>query len=195
MARKAGVSAAETREQLLEAAADVFAEKGYDGASISAITRAAGLSSGAIYAHYGSKADLFLAVLRTYTRGQLRELIGTPEVPDVADFALIAGERADRRTPRAAALLIEALVASKRDPEVAELVSSFLAEGETQLAEAVKAGHHDGTIADMVDGAAFGRFVTMVALGSALTAGLELPAPNHADWMHLIGRLARSLRA
>ncbi len=194
MARKAGVTAAETRAQLLDAAADVFAARGYDGASISAITRAAGLSSGAIYAHYASKADLFLAVLETYCRGQLRRLIGTPEVPDVAEFAVLAGANAARREPRPAALLVEAIMASKRNPDVAELVAGFLADGERELAAAVKAGHHDGTIDDRVGAEAFGRFVTMVALGSALTRSLNLAGPDHAEWQTLIERLAASLR-
>lgn len=195
MGRKAGVSAAETRTRLLEAAADVFAEKGYDGASIAAITRAAGLSSGAIYAHYASKADLFLAVLERFCRGRYRELIGTPAVRDVVDFAELAGREADRRDARQAALLLEAIVAAKRDPEVAELVTSYLAEGERQLAEAVKVGQHAGTVDAAVGAEAFSRFVTMVGLGSALAATVGLTAPDHGDWAALIERLTRTLRS
>lgn len=63
MGRRAGVSAQETRAQLLDAAARVFAERGYDGAGIADIARTAGLSSGAIYAHFSSKAELFTTVL------------------------------------------------------------------------------------------------------------------------------------
>jgi AcrR family transcriptional regulator len=63
MGRKAGVAAEETKASLLSAAAKVFARRGYDGASISEITSEAGLTSGAIYAHYGSKAELFNATL------------------------------------------------------------------------------------------------------------------------------------
>ena len=194
MGRKAGVTSAETRAQLLEAAADVFAARGYDGASISAISEAAGLSSGAIYAHYTSKAELFVAVLDAHGRSQARHLIGTPEVRDVADFAELAGSRVDRRDPRQAALLVEAIVASKRDPQVAELVVSFLSDGEAQLAHAVKAGHHGGSIDATVGEQAFARFATMVALGSALAASLQLPAPDHADWQVLIRRLTSALR-
>lgn len=194
MARKAGVTAAETRARLLEAAADVFAEQGYDGSSIAAITHAAGLSSGAIYANYASKADLFLAVLETYCRGQYRALIGTPAVRDVVDFAALAGSRVDRREPRQAALLLEAIVAAKRDPEVADLVRSFLGEAEAQMCAAVKAGRHAGTVDGDVDEQAFSRFVTMVGLGSALTASIGLPAPDHTGWASLIERLTATLR-
>ena len=195
MGRKAGVTPAETRAQLLEAAADVFAARGYDGASISAISAAAGLSSGAIYAHYESKVELFVAVLDAHGRGQARELIGRPDVRDVADFAELAGSRVDRRDPRQAALLVEAIVASKRDPQVAELVVSFLLDGEQQLAQAVKAGHHAGSIDTSVGEQAFARFATMVALGSALAASLALPTPDHSDWQTLIRRLTTALRS
>ncbi|HET7014110.1 MAG TPA: TetR family transcriptional regulator, partial [Streptosporangiaceae bacterium] len=55
MGRIAGVSPAETRERLLAAAAEVFAERGYDGTRVADIAAAAGVSNGALYAHFGSK--------------------------------------------------------------------------------------------------------------------------------------------
>src|ERR1700750_2467546 len=63
MGRIAGVTAAETRERLLRAAADVFAERGYDGTRVADIAAAAGGSHGALYAHFASKADLLVAAL------------------------------------------------------------------------------------------------------------------------------------
>ena len=56
--RIAGVTPEETRERLLDAAARVFELKGYEGATVAQIAREAGVSSGAIYAHYASKAEL-----------------------------------------------------------------------------------------------------------------------------------------
>ena len=48
------------REQLLDAAARVFAEKGYFGAKIMDIVREAGLSSGAVYGRFDSKDELLM---------------------------------------------------------------------------------------------------------------------------------------
>ena len=62
--RIAGMTAEETRSRLIEAASRSFAERGYDGTRIAEIAREAGLSSGAIYAHYRSKAELLLAALQ-----------------------------------------------------------------------------------------------------------------------------------
>lgn len=53
-----------TRERLLRAAREVFAREGYEGASIRAITGAAGANLGAVTYHFGSKEALYHEVLR-----------------------------------------------------------------------------------------------------------------------------------
>ncbi|MGB3893394.1 MAG: TetR family transcriptional regulator [Mycolicibacter algericus] len=52
-----------TRNLLLDAAEEVFARRGFDGAALEDIADAAGYTRGAIYSHFGSKAELFLAVI------------------------------------------------------------------------------------------------------------------------------------
>lgn len=53
---------AQTRRRLLEAAASVFAERGFHGASVDAICLAAGLTTGALYSNFKGKDELFLAL-------------------------------------------------------------------------------------------------------------------------------------
>lgn len=53
-----------TRERLLSAAARVFAERGYAGATLDEVSRAAALTKGAVYWHFQSKMELFLALMR-----------------------------------------------------------------------------------------------------------------------------------
>jgi AcrR family transcriptional regulator len=53
----------QTREQLLLAAAQVFAQKGFHGASIDEIAETAGYTKGAVYTHFSTKDDLYLALL------------------------------------------------------------------------------------------------------------------------------------
>lgn len=53
---------AKTTATLLETAAAVFAEYGYERASLDAIVHEAGYSKGALYANFRSKLDLFEAV-------------------------------------------------------------------------------------------------------------------------------------
>ena len=54
---------AETRRRLLVAAAELFAERGVDGASIDAIAERADRTSGALYDHFGGKDGLLFALL------------------------------------------------------------------------------------------------------------------------------------
>jgi AcrR family transcriptional regulator len=57
-----------TRSLLLDAAEDVFAEKGFTAATLDDIAYAAGYTKGAIYKHFATKEDLFLAVSDRYWR-------------------------------------------------------------------------------------------------------------------------------
>ena len=51
------------REAVLEAARQVFIQRGYAGASLEAIADEAGFSKGVVYSQFGSKPDLFMALL------------------------------------------------------------------------------------------------------------------------------------
>lgn len=54
---------ARTRSALLRAASTAFATRSYDGGSLDSIAAAAQLSKGAVYAHFPTKLDLYLAVV------------------------------------------------------------------------------------------------------------------------------------
>ena len=54
----------QTREHLLAAAAEVFAERGFHGASLDEVAAVAGFTKGAVYSNFKNKEDLFLALLK-----------------------------------------------------------------------------------------------------------------------------------
>jgi AcrR family transcriptional regulator len=82
-----------SRERLLEAAAKVFAERGYQAASVDEIAAAAGLSKGAVYWNFSSKDELFHALLEERIDRQIEETaeilrsapIDRPIDPDVVN--------------------------------------------------------------------------------------------------------------
>jgi AcrR family transcriptional regulator len=78
--------AAVHRAALLEAARRVFLAAGYHGASVDAVAREAGFTIGAVYSQFGSKAELFLALLEQ----RVDERIG--QIRSVADGAGVAAE-------------------------------------------------------------------------------------------------------
>jgi AcrR family transcriptional regulator len=61
--RRTQEEAEQTRQDLLDAALTIFSQKGYTATHLEDIARAAGVTRGAIYHHFGSKSDLFLALL------------------------------------------------------------------------------------------------------------------------------------
>lgn len=76
-----------TRADLLDAAVRVIAAKGYEGASVGDIAAEAGYTKGALYAHFGSKRGVLLALAR--------ERLGIAmDAPDL-DLPGLAGDRLD----------------------------------------------------------------------------------------------------
>jgi AcrR family transcriptional regulator len=64
----------ETRAELIEAAAKVFARRGYHGASVEQIAAEAGFSTGAVYWHFEDKEDLFLALYEHWVGKRVVEI-------------------------------------------------------------------------------------------------------------------------
>jgi AcrR family transcriptional regulator len=64
----------ETQARLLDAAEEVFVRDGYEGAQLDEIAAMAGRSKGAVYSHFKSKEDLFLALFEHRTRSYIERL-------------------------------------------------------------------------------------------------------------------------
>ena len=84
---------AQTRERLLDAATQVFANKGYAAASLDEIAEEAGLTKGAVYSNFDSKDDLFVTLLEERVDPRMIDF-GQEVGRDVsgAEQALEAGE-------------------------------------------------------------------------------------------------------
>ena len=66
----------EKQAQILQGATVVFAREGYEGASMSHIARAAGVSKGTLYNYFDSKADLFAAYVKQECTDKLPVVFG-----------------------------------------------------------------------------------------------------------------------
>lgn len=55
------------KKKIIQAAADIFAKKGYSGAAVSDIATQADVGKGTIYEYFDSKEDLFFAVFKWYS--------------------------------------------------------------------------------------------------------------------------------
>ncbi|WP_157253994.1 TetR/AcrR family transcriptional regulator [Nonomuraea typhae] len=194
MGRIAGVTAAETRERLLRAAADAFAERGYDGTRVADIAASAGVSNGALYAHFGSKADLLVAALRAYGPRMLAEMLTAEPDRSITDLLLIVGSRLPDRKEAEGYLIVEALVAARRDEELARPMRGYIGGRADWLAGLVEAAQHAGEIDAGLSPEALAHFCLLLALGSALVS----PDLHHVDsreWTELLTRVVTALGA
>ncbi len=135
-----------TRNLLLDAAEKLFAERGLGRASLEDIADAAGYTRGAIYAHFGSKEELFLAVIE---RQRQRFLDGFADV--ISSFHQLSDLNLDELSTRwrelmsgdseqAAALGHEFTLYLLRHPEARERVAAQRAETVRWLADYIADG-------------------------------------------------------
>ncbi len=54
---------AQRREQMLDAANDLFAERGYEEVSVEDIARAAGVTRGLVHHYFGGRTEVYIALL------------------------------------------------------------------------------------------------------------------------------------
>jgi AcrR family transcriptional regulator len=187
--RIAGVTAEETRERLLDAAVRVFELKGYEGATVALIAREAGVTTGAIYAHYASRAELLVEAIRAHSERATAALFPPGSPTDSASVLIALGTRLARRDHEATNLLAEATLAARRDPELAAVLAGALAEREQRTTALLSRGQARGELTGDIAPEAAARFALMLGLGSMLVSSLGLPGPDPDDWNTFIRQL------
>ena len=192
MGRIAGVTAAETRERLLRAAAEVFAERGYDGTRVADIAAAAGVSNGALYAHFSSKADLLVDALRTHGRRLLADLFAADPDRSVTELLLAIGRWLPRRRDPRGYLIVEALVAARRDQDVARPMRDYVGERANWIADLVRIAQAGSELDTALSPNALAHFCLLLAMGSALITP-DLHTVGDDEWGALLTRIAGAL--
>ena len=178
------------RTQLLEAAARVFAAKGYSGTKIQDIVREAGLSTGAVYGRFRSKDEL----LREAVIGQAmrHSQLAAPKGWRVAELIQRLATVSDAPLTDAEAVRLEAFVTARREPDVAAAVHEAQQQWRAVVQPLVDAAIADGTVADDVDPEAVLFFVRTLALGLLVQRGAGITGPDPASWDALVTRIVSS---
>jgi AcrR family transcriptional regulator len=102
MGRPRGRTKDETRARIVESALQCFGRHGYGGASNKMLADAAGLTTGALYRHFPTKADIYISAFRE-TNGWMQDRLSTA----------ISGAGSLRETMLAVARVSRALIAEK----------------------------------------------------------------------------------
>ncbi|SDD79312.1 DNA-binding transcriptional regulator, AcrR family [Actinokineospora iranica] len=150
--------AAQTKAELLAAAARVFARRGYAGASIADIAEEAGYSHGAVYSNFESKQELFFALFDASTDDRVEMITaffaqasGTfaERVKALAD----ASTRQVRDDPDRFLLNLEFSLVAARDPALRERFIERIAAIPRAIAGIIadeqRAGRIDGSVDPM----------------------------------------------
>jgi AcrR family transcriptional regulator len=181
---------------LVEAAAEVFSERGYDGAGVHEIARRAGLTTGAIYSRFSGKAELLAEAIRAESGTQLDQLLSAGDrTPDAARLIAKVGAQLPVREPtRKQFLLLEAFVAARRDPELAVALRADLAEARSNFTRLIELGQRTGDLDPAVDTESIVHFAQAVAFGFLIYEAIDAPQPDLERWTSLIERLVDALR-
>jgi AcrR family transcriptional regulator len=184
-----------TRTRLLDAAVEVFRERGYDGAGVHEIARRAGLTTGAIYANFRGKADLLFEAIGARSGDELDTLLAASRTKlTAAELLAEMGSHLLDGDSSAQPLLIEAFVAARRDDDVAVLVRGLVDERLRAVGTIVDRAKADGSVDDDVTSDALTRFGIVLALGSLLYTSIGIDRPDEREWSALIHRIVRSLK-
>ena len=184
----AAATTASTRERLIAAAIEVFVADGYEQARVQDIARAAGMTTGAIYANYRGKGDLLFDAIGARANAELDALLHDLDGRDARELLGILGDRLFERRAQPP-LLLDALASSRRDPELAALLRERLHAREGLVEELVEQGKRDGSIAEDLDTSAMARFCIVLALGALAARALDLELSDAGAWHGLVGRL------
>lgn len=140
-----------TREHLLAAAAEVFACRGYHGATLEEVAHTAGFTTGAIYSNFSGKEELFLALAAERER-QLIEAFAAAAQPGLTPSEQIsslrsvyAGASVEERE-RNWQLWMEFTLRSMRDPEARGRLIDQQSAGLDLVVDLVRRQCHDAGI-------------------------------------------------
>jgi AcrR family transcriptional regulator len=135
----------QTRDHLLAAAAQVFADRGFYGASLDEVAAVAGFTKGAVYSNFESKEALFLALFKAnYDREMkaLRETLVASDVPPefrLSDFVALIREQTRQAGGNLGVLYQEFWLYAARNPTAREQLTRFADQNVREVAEILEA--------------------------------------------------------
>jgi AcrR family transcriptional regulator len=179
------------RARLLAAAAEVFAEKGYEGTKIKDIVRAAGLSSGALYGRFDSREELLIEAL--VARGRSAATAMARSDQDIVSIIVDDLGREPGPLTDDEAMRVELYVAARRVPGVA----ASLREARTRQRDAIKPlvdrARRDGSVVAGADTESILYLLETVRLGLLLQRAAGFGPPDVEQWQQFVDALLRDV--
>jgi AcrR family transcriptional regulator len=185
-------SPSSTRDRLLAAAVEVFVEQGFESARLQDIARAAGLTTGAIYANFRGKGDLLFDAMGVRADAEMDGILAEARGREIRELLEVLGDMLVRPREQPP-LLIDAVAAARRDEELAGALRDRLDERETAIAELVERAKEEGSIDPAIGTDVLTRFCVTLAMGAVVMRTLRATPPDGDAWHQLIARLLDAL--
>jgi AcrR family transcriptional regulator len=189
-----------TRDHLLAAAAQVFAERGFHGATLDEVAQVAGFTKGAVYSNFKNKDDLFLALFKAgYEReqAQLMSTLQDSEVPAVdrlSDFVSLV-QQESRRSPNSALLYLEFWLYAARNPDARAQLAAIDDDAVDSLAELLRSERHREGIEPLLDAEGSARIIETLFRGIGLLRAMRPEVVDDKLLASAIEFVARGLGA
>ncbi|HLK26679.1 MAG TPA: TetR family transcriptional regulator [Caulobacteraceae bacterium] len=174
-----------TRERILAAAERLFAAQGFAGVSMPQIAQASGITAGAIYKHFASKADLFFQVV---TRAVQEAPVGSePSLP-----AAVAAYTT-RRLRQVRQMAVEVHYAAAKDADVRRLLRASLDRQISDIAAGLSAAQAAGDVAGDDDPALVASAIMVFIMGLMHLETLKPSLIGDAAWAAFVKGRAEAL--
>ena len=178
-------------DEVLDRAMTVFWRQGYEGASISALTAAMGISTPSLYACFGNKEALFQAVLERYDARRkdfMDAVLAAPDARAVAESFLhgLSNFVADTGGANPPGCLLLQSGLSCGDSEIPELLAAQRAEKEAALRGRFERAKKSGDLPQSASAAALARYLMVIANGICVQAASGASAKD----LHQVAAMA-----
>lgn len=191
MARKVGANADVTRQQLLDVAEQQFSHLSYAGATNQSIARDAGVTTGAIYHFYGSKADLFAQVCERAVERLAERFISSARqgltLQHAIHLLIDSAARHNRQYPNTAGLLANLSGEARQHPEIVETITKTQQAIRELLGAVVREIRRDPRLAELDEESVVDVFVAITD-GFARFA-VNVDAEHEARMLHTFARM------
>jgi AcrR family transcriptional regulator len=183
-------SRANSRAALIEAALEEFSTKGYEATTVAGIAERAGVTTGALYAHFAGKLDLLIATVGLVPVEDV--LRSVDEIESHEETVRRLGEGLAAHPDKRTVLLLDVIVAAGRHPRMAAVLRDGLEGYIDAMARATEAGAARGAVAPALDADDLSRLLGLLNLGMIVFAALDAPPPSAAAFERLVELLLTS---
>jgi len=183
----------QTRERLLDAAAEVFNRLGYHGASLEAVAEAAGYTKGAVYSNFATKGELFAALLDRSTQERFVQQTEATDALTLAQLADAAGEMLHQQARQDETwdlLQVEFWLAAMRDPALRERMCEGSGDLYREWGRRLDAKFAEAGVDAPFTGTDFARLINALGSGMLLQVSLEPGAIDPSLFTRAIRLLA-----